>query len=355
VRLLKIVQVGRFVDGSRARSADAHEGQSGEKIRFYFYSGDLFDKLFGRVNFKYIWGKFINMFKNKKRILSKQYLPYLLLLPALVFLITILIYPTLYVVDISFFKWDLLTGTPKTFIGLGNYQAMIQSSRFFGAFGRSLYFTVLSVGISFLIGFGLANLLHKGVRGKSLFTTILIVPMVVAPIIIGLAFKFMYNPDFGVINYFLNIFGIPSQPFLGDPNLALNAVILTDIWQWTPFMILVLLAGLESLPSEPFEAAKIDGASRWLVFRRITLPLMRPVILIAILIRSMDAFREFDKIFIMTGGGPGLSSETLSLLVWRSSFSWFHMGFAAAMGLFMLFVIMVISWVLIKFMGGRER
>jgi multiple sugar transport system permease protein len=175
--------------------------------------------------------------------------------------------------------------------------------------------------------------------------------MIIAPMVIGATFRYLLNPDFGIINYILNIFGLPKYAFLGNSSLALNSLIVVDIWQWTPFMILVLLAGLESLPEEPYEAAKIDGANFWQELKYITIPLLKPIISIAVLIRTMDAFKAFDKIFMMTSGGPGSSTETLSYFVWKVGFQWFKMGEASAMGIFMLYFVVFLSWLYIRTAG----
>ncbi len=173
--------------------------------------------------------------------------------------------------------------------------------------------------------------------------------MVMTPVITGLGFRFMYNFDYGIIPYLMNLSGLPKVEILGNPRYALNAIILTDIWQWTPFAMAVLLAGLESLPREILEVAKVDGASKLQTFRYVLLPLLRPYIGVVLLIRVMDSFRMFDKLFMMTRGGPGLATETLTLYTWTVGFAWFDMGKASAMGLFMLVSIIMIGEIVMKF------
>ncbi len=207
----------------------------------------------------------------------------------------------------------------------------------------------LSVLSTLVIGLAIAMLLNRRIKGRPLFFTILLIPMVMTPVIIGLGFRFMYNFDYGIIPYVTSLLGIPKMELLGNPRYAFNVIILTDIWQWTPFAMAVLLAGLESLPRELLEVAKIDGASKLQTLWHITLPLIRPYIGVVLLIRIMDSFRMFDKLFIMTRGGPGLATETLALYTWTVGFAWFDMGRASAMGILMLLIIIMIGEVLMKF------
>lgn len=289
--------------------------------------------------------------------MNERYFPYLFFLPSVVFLVAIVIYPMLFAFDTSFRDW-LMTNPEagKTFVGLENYKMIMHDPRFWSDLGNTLYYTVLSVSASFSVGLGLALLMNGIVRGRSILRIIFLIPMVMTPIVVGFGFRFMFNYELGVLNYLLSVLGLPRKAFLGDPSLALNSIILVDIWQWTPFMVLVLLAGLESLPKEPFEAARIDGAPEWQVFRHITLPLMKPVILVALLIRTMDAMRDFDKIYVMTAGGPGIASETLSLYDWKVGFSWWRMGYASALGLLLLFLVTVVGWSYVKLISfGEEK
>lgn len=268
----------------------------------------------------------------------------------IMFLLAIIVFPLAYAIIISFCKYDLATSKAKVeWIGLGNYVGLAQDPRFLQSLLRSLYFVSLSVFFTFAIGLGIALLLNRNIRGRSLFFTCLLIPMVIAPIIIGLAFRFMYNFDYGIIPYLVELFGLPKEEILGNPSYSLNAIILVDIWQWTPFSMAVLLAGLESIPREFTEAAKVDGASKPQAFRYITLPSLRPYIGVVLLIRIMDSFRAFDKLFVMTRGGPGLSTETLALYSWEVGFAWFQMGKASAMGLLMLVLIIVIGEIMMKY------
>jgi multiple sugar transport system permease protein len=276
--------------------------------------------------------------------LSKRH--YLILLgPTLLILVTMLAFPTVYVLIVSLRDFKLTDPTAgNPFVGLENYRTLLSDPTFFAALGKSILFTVASVALSFIFGMAIALLLNRrDVRGTGLTRTVILVPLILTPLVIGATYRFMLERDNGIINEILAAIGLERIPFLADTKWAMISVILVDVWQWTPFAVLVLLAGLESLPVEPFEAARMDGASRWAEFWYITLPLLAPVIAVVLLIRTMDAFREFDKIFIMTGGGPGTATETLPIFLYRSGFQDFNMGFSAATGVVMLVIVTLVS------------
>jgi len=276
--------------------------------------------------------------------LSKRH--YLILLgPTLLILFAMLAFPTAYVFSISLRDYKLTDPTAgNPFVGLENYKTLLSDPEFFSALWRSVLFTVGSVALTFVVGMAIALLLNRrDIRGTGLTRTAILVPLILTPLVIGATYRFMLDRDNGIINEFLALVGLQRIPFLADPAWAMTSVILVDVWQWTPFAVLVLLAGLESLPVEPFEAARMDGASRWGEFWYITLPLLAPIIAVVLLIRTMDAFREFDKIFIMTGGGPGIATQTLPIFLYRSGFQDFDMGFSAATGVVMLIIVTVVS------------
>jgi multiple sugar transport system permease protein len=276
--------------------------------------------------------------------LSKRH--YLILLgPTLLILFAMLAFPTAYVFSISLRDYKLTDPTAgNPFVGLENYKTLLSDPEFFSALWRSVLFTVGSVALTFVVGMAIALLLNRrDIRGTGLTRTAILVPLILTPLVIGATYRFMLDRDNGIINEFLALVGLQRIPFLADPAWAMTSVILVDVWQWTPFAVLVLLAGLESLPVEPFEAARMDGASRWGEFWYITLPLLAPVIAVVLLIRTMDAFREFDKIFIMAGGGPGIATQTLPIFLYRSGFQDFDMGFSAATGVVMLIIVTVVS------------
>jgi multiple sugar transport system permease protein len=270
--------------------------------------------------------------------------------PTLLILAVMLAFPTVYVLITSFREFRLTDPTAgRPFVGFENYKTLLTTPAFFSALWKSILFTVASVALTCGLGMAIALLLNRrDVRGAGITRIVILVPLILTPLVIGAVYRFMLERDNGIINEFLALIGLERIPFLANSTWAMISVILVDVWQWTPFAVLVLLAGLESLPQLPFEAARIDGASRWAEFRYITLPLLAPVIAVVLLIRTMDAFREFDKIFIMTGGGPGSATETLPIFLYRAGFQDFNMGFSAATGVIMLIIVTVVSSLYVK-------
>lgn len=265
--------------------------------------------------------------------------------PTLLILVVMLAFPTGYVLLISLRDFQLTNPTAgNPFVGLENYRTLLSDAAFFAALWKSVLFTVASVALTFGLGMGIALLLNRrDLSGIGLTRTVILVPLILTPLVIGAMYRFMLERDNGIINEILALVGLERIPFLASPTWAMISVILVDAWQWTPFAVLVLLAGLESLPVAPFEAAQMDGASRWGEFWYITMPLLAPVIAVVLLIRTMDAFREFDKIFIMTGGGPGTATQTLPIFLYRAGFQDFNMGFSAATGVVMLIIVTIVS------------
>ncbi|HIC88781.1 MAG TPA: sugar ABC transporter permease [Anaerolineae bacterium] len=207
-----------------------------------------------------------------------------------------------------------------------------------------------SITLSFVIGFGLALLMRRITWGRSFFRVALIAPMAMAPLVVGLTWRWMYNPLFGLINWFFNMVGLPQQAWLAEAKTAMPAMIFVDIWEWTSLVFLLIYAGLSGLPREPYEAAALDGASTWMTFRRITLPMLKPVILVALLLRTVDAFRTFDIAWVLTEGGPGYATELLSLYVYRTGFYFNNLGRAAAAALIMLIGMSVIAMIYFRFL-----
>jgi multiple sugar transport system permease protein len=270
-------------------------------------------------------------------------------MPAVVFMAALVVFPTIYAAWISLTHWNLATGAPRTFAGLHNYGDLLSESRFWGALARTLVFCAASTLLTLIVGMALALLLNRRLPGKTVFRTLLIVPMVVTPVVVGLAWRFMYNPDLGMVNWFLGLFGVEPIAFLGQTGTSLPAVIFTDVWEYTPFAFLILLAGLESLPKEPFEAAELDGSSAVRTFWHITLPMMKGPLAVALLFRLMFSFNVFDTLYVMTGGGPGRSSETLSMYSYRLGFTQWEVGKAAAAALISLVLITVLARVIVRY------
>lgn len=284
--------------------------------------------------------------------LSDPAFGFLLTLPALVMLLAIFAYPLAYSAYMSFHFFDLARPQAFRSVGLNNYLTIIQSKEFLRALKNTLIYAGLAVPIEFFLGLMLALALANIERGRAVMRTMLIIPMMLAPVAMGLMWKFMYNNELGVINHLIRQLRIVERPplWLADPNLALYSVIFVDIWATTPLIVLLLLAGLLSIPREYYEAARIDGASAISSFRHITLPLLKPIILVALLIRGMDAFRVFDVIYIMTKGGPAFHSDVLSFYAYRLAFTHRDIGSAAAVAWIMTLILLLSGLALIRAM-----
>lgn len=283
---------------------------------------------------------------------GEKSLAYLLVLPATIILGGLTLYPFGFMIYLSVHRWKAsLAYIPKSFVGSSHFVRLFQDEFFWSAMSVTFRFLVVVILVEFFLGLFLALLLNRRIRGRRLIRALFLLPMMLTPVVVGLIWRFILNDEVGILNYFFSIIHLPAQAWLGDVNTALQAIMLVDVWQWTPFMILVLLAGLQSLPGEPFEAAKVDGASAWQTFRFITIPLLKPIILIALLFRTIDAYRIFDKIYVMTYGGPKTSTEPLSLYVYRNGFRHYDMGYTAALSLVMLIIIIAMSQGYIRFMA----
>ncbi|WP_081991379.1 carbohydrate ABC transporter permease [Inquilinus limosus] len=262
---------------------------------------------------------------------------YLLASPALIAMIAILIYPLGYSFVMSFYRWDL-SAPSQSFIGLSNYRDMLTNLGLQQSLRVQLVFSVITISIEVAAGIGVAVLVNGRLRGLRLARTLLLVPPMIAPAVVGLNFRWLFNGQYGLVNAVLRFLGLPEAPWLSDPHWALASVMMADIWQNTPLLVLLFLAGLQSLPQDPIEAAKVDGASPWAIFRHITLPLLRPVIMIALMLRIIDTFRTFDVIWLMTQGGPGGATNLITVNAYLLAFQGGAFGHAAAVSYIALFL-----------------
>ena len=266
---------------------------------------------------------------------------WLLLVPALIFMVALVIYPTVFAVVTSFQKYIL--PRPATFAGLDNWRWVVNDAAFWSAFWITVKFVVIAVGVELVLGTLIALFLNREFRGQTVIRGLCILPLVAAPFATSLAWRHLYNSDYGVINYLLQAVGLPRVEFLADSSIALYSVIAIDVWQWTPLVIFVVFAALRGLPKEPFEAARIDGASAWFTFRRLTLPMIKPVLLIVAMLRMVEAFRVYDILYGTTRGGPGTSTETINWLIFREGFQYFDLGRATAMSVLVLLIVLVLT------------
>ena len=252
--------------------------------------------------------------------------------PAVIFIVLMMIFPLGFTLWNSFSGWSLTLGRPNTLIGVQNYFAIMADARFWNAVWNTLYFTALAMTVELVLGVAIALLLDaKDYRGKRVVTSILLLPMMATPVAVAMVWLLMFEPTAGVINYALGELGLPKQLWIAGSNSVIPSLVLVDVWEWTPLITLIVLAGLAGLPSEPFEAARVDGASYLQILRRVTLPLLLPTISVAGLLRFIDCIKTFDIIYGMTGGGPGFSSETLNIYTYNQAFYYFNFGYASAL------------------------
>jgi len=279
----------------------------------------------------------------------------LTILPTIILISVLTAYPLIYSIYVSLCQFNPTTASSETFRGFLNYSLLLNDPRFWSSLQTTITIAGFGVVSEFFIGLGLALLMNKEIKGKGLITTILILPMMLPPVIVGLIWRMQLNKFFGFINYFLASFGIDSPDWLGVPEWALPSVIFVDIWQWTPFVFLILLAGLQSLPREPIEAAQIDGASQWQLLKYVTLPMLVPFMLIALFLRSIDALKLFDVVYILTMGGPAFTTETASLYIFRQCFINYDIGYSAALSYFLLLIVMIFFIFLSRLQIIKER
>ncbi len=283
----------------------------------------------------------------RRFVISDHPLPWLLPLVAILLVFTV--YPLFYNIWLSFHEYAPRRRALE-YVGTRNWVQLWEDARFWQSLTITFVYFAVALAIELVLGMAIALLLDSDGFGFGFLRGLLTMTLVIPPAIAGMMYLLMEDPQFGVISYFLQWTGLldPAHPILATASTALAGVLLPEIWQWTPFMVLIFLAGLRALLREPYEAAMIDGASQWQIFRRITLPMMSKVIAIAVLIRGIDLFRVFDYVFVMTSGGPGTSTYTLSLYAWQQTFSFVKWGYGATLSLVTLVIILVVASLFIK-------
>jgi multiple sugar transport system permease protein len=283
----------------------------------------------------------------------------LFVLPAALTLLAITIFPLIYELRLVFMSWELTTNAPPQFVGLQNLgRVLFQDERFWASMRVTGTLIVLGVAIQLSIGTGLALLLNRlAGRLRTPLVSIFLIPVMIAPVVAGFQFRMIYHDQFGPLNYLIELITFGQWrglAWIADPKVALFSILMTDVWQWTPFLMLIVLAGLQSIPLELYEAAEVDGASAWQMFWRITVPLLLPVVIIGILIRAMDSFKLFDIVYLVTGGGPGNVTETISFYTYLQGFKFFSLGYTAAMAFIQLIIITLIAQFFLRFQK-RQR
>lgn len=276
--------------------------------------------------------------------------------PAILVAGGLFVYPFIRLFWLSFNHWMLTTREPPTFVGLANYaQAFFQDTHFWQAVWLTLYYAAGSVAGQFIIGFALALLLNRTFKGEAVFRTILLFPLIATPVAMSLVWSMLMNPMMGHLNWYLSLFGIGPSNWAADTATVMPSLIMVEIWHWTPMTMLVLLAGLKSLPQDPFEAAVMDGAGRIRIFFSITLPLMQPHIFLILILRLVQGLKVFDKIYVISGGGPNRASETLNIMIYDQAFGALNYGYASALGMIMMAMILMITLSLFKFRQRKWR
>jgi multiple sugar transport system permease protein len=272
---------------------------------------------------------------------------WLFVLPTLLLLLAFGIYPFLRSLYISFTEFSVVTHEPPIYIGLQNYIDLLTDEQMWIYFGTTGRYAVLTVGLEMIVGFGLALLLRDQFKGSGFITTLMLVPMMLSPVIVGMFWKLMLNPGFGIWNYLVGMGG-QGPDWLGDPRLAFWAIVIVDVWMWSPFVMLLCLSGLRAIPDYLYEAAVIDRASSWNQFWRITVPQVAPILLIAMLFRAVEAIKAFDLAWVLTSGGPGDATELIAINLYRQAFlGQFRTGRSAALAYLIWMIIIGVSSVLI--------
>jgi multiple sugar transport system permease protein len=270
----------------------------------------------------------------------------LFIVPAGLVVGAVMLFPWLFTLYMS--TQDFRVGSSASFVGLANYLRMAEDARFLWAVVRTLYFTVLAVAIPGVLGVAAALVFHKKFPLRGLARTVFVLPMMATPVAIALVWTMMFHPQLGVLNYLLTSVGLPPSTWVYDSATVIPTLVMVETWQWTPLVMLIVLGGLASLPQDPYEAAKLDGATGLQCFRHITLPLVWPFILVALMLRAVDALKAFDTIFVITGGGPGTASETLNLYLYQEAFAYYDIGYASAIVVVFFAIILLVTWLLMR-------
>ncbi len=270
----------------------------------------------------------------------------LFILPAGLVVAAVIVFPWLFTLFMSL--QDYHAGGTLAFAGLANYARMLGDERLLWALIHTLYFTVLAVLFPTVLGVFAAVCFNQRFPLRGLARTIFIMPMMATPVAIALVWTMMFHPQLGVLNYLLTSVGLPPSAWVYDSATVIPTLVMVETWQWTPLVMLVVLGGLASLPADPYEAAALDGASGWQCFTRITLPLVWPFIMVALVLRAVDALKAFDTIFVISGGGPGTASETLNLYLYQEAFAFYDIGYASAIVVVFFVLILLVTLLLLS-------
>ncbi len=286
----------------------------------------------------------------------RQIFLFLLGAPAVLYVLAVAVWPLAQGFVYSFYDYSLLRPAARAFVGLENYRTLFTNEAARNSIVTTVIFTVAAVGVEFVLGLALALLLWRDSAFQRVCLALLLIPVTVTPIVVGLVFRALLAPDYGMLGYYLSHWGIsPTRGFFGDPGTALGTLVVVDAWQWTPFMALILLAGLKSLPTDVLEAAEADGATMAQRFRIVIMPMLLPAIFLALVLRTMDAFRVFDIVFATTNGGPADATDVLMIYGVKQGLQFFNVGFAAAIANTMIACIAVFSLIFVFLIRSADR
>ena len=270
---------------------------------------------------------------------------YLFVVPALIVIGAVIIFPWLFTVWMSLFDWTI--GSAAHFVGLANYIGLATNQRFLESIVHTFYFTLLAVVVPLILGLVAALVFHREFPFRGVLRGIFTMPMMATPVAVALVWTMMFHPQQGVLNYLLSLVGLPASLWVYSPTWVIPSLVLVEIWHWTPLVMLIILGGLAALPTEPYESARLDGASEWQLFRYITLPLIAPFLVVAAVIRTIDALKAFDTIYVISQGGPGTASETINLYLYLQAFAFYNIGNASAVVVVFFAIILALALLLL--------
>jgi multiple sugar transport system permease protein len=270
---------------------------------------------------------------------------YWFIAPAVLVVGAVIVFPWLFTLWMSAFEWKI--GSTPHFVGLDNYTGLFTNRRFLEAVVRTFYFTALAVIAPLIIGTVAALIFHRQFPFRGLLRGVFILPMMATPVAVALVWTMMFHPQQGVLNYLLSLVGLPPSQWVYSPTLVIPSLVLVEVWHWTPLVMLIVLGGMAALPTEPYESARLDGATEWQLFRYITLPLVAPFLFVAGVIRTIDALKTFDTIYVITSGGPGTASETINLYLYLQAFAFYNIGNASAVVVIFFAIVLALALLLL--------
>ena len=274
-------------------------------------------------------------------------------LPAVLVVLAVIVFPWIFTLYMSTQDWKI--GGGADFVGLHNFSQLFTDARFIESMWHTAYFTVLAVVLPIVFGTAAALVFHREFPFRGLLRTIFVMPMMATPVAVALVWTMMFHPQLGVLNYLLSLVGIEPQEWVFHPATVIPSLVLVETWQWTPLVMLIVLGGLASLPQEPYESAQIDGANAWQRFRYLTLPMLSPFLMVAVIIRTIDAFKSFDIIYAITQGGPGTASETINLYLYSVAFAYYQVGYGSAIAVVFFVFIVLLSLLLLHLRRRADR